>query len=378
MALPRDKTDLPKPGARGTTAASIADWLRRQILDRKLAPGSRLPTRIHLEQTIGASSVTIQRAIDQLRAGGFLESRGAAGTFVAKRPPHLFRVGLVLPCSPAHAIGNSLFWRAIQSEGDNLARQLHGFDLVTYRDVDVAQPQTCSQLYEDVSLGRLAGLILIHHPPDWFANTPLMTNPRLARVATNQRKRRDISTIHLRDYRDLATTVAAQGGARRIAVLMLGESGDRATLRRLQQWRRAAAIGSLTMQPDQCIALAAASVGSARQIASLLLRQTPDRRPDAIVIADDHLVEPATAGIADVTGVAPPLVIAHANEPAFPRAATPVVWLGYDIRRMLGTAVTDLERQLAGDRTPRHYELPARVIDPSPHRAPPPTKTDPA
>lgn len=354
-------TDLPKPGSRGTTAASIADWLRRQILDRKLAPGSRLATRVYLEQTLGASSVTIQRAIDQLRGSGFLESRGAAGTFVAQRPPNLFRVGLVLPHAPAHAIGNSLFWRAIQAEGERLARQLHGFDLVTYHDVDVAQPETCRQLYQDISLGRLAGMILIHHPPDSFANTPLMTSARLARVATNQRKRADISTIHLRHYRDLAATVAHRHGAKRVAVLMLGESDDRATLQRLQQWRRAALAASLRMQEDQCIALAASSIGCARQIASLLLRQTPDRRPDTIVIADDHLVEPATAGIADVADIPAPLVIAHANEPAFPRAAIPVLWIGYDIGQMLRTAVTELERQLAGNRTSRHYELEARV-----------------
>ena len=50
----------------------ITDVLRREILEGMLKPGDRLPTRVLLEKSFSASSVTVQRAMDSLLRDGFI------------------------------------------------------------------------------------------------------------------------------------------------------------------------------------------------------------------------------------------------------------------------------------------------------------------
>src|SRR4029079_10939473 len=58
----------------------------------------------------------------------------------------------------------------------------------------------------------------------------------------------------------------------------------------------------------------------------LMLRADPARRPDALLISDDNLVEPVPAALHDagVGGPAELTVVAHANLPYPPRAMVPV------------------------------------------------------
>ena len=74
----------------------ILSRLRSDILEGRFPPGSQLPTRSVMEREFGVSSVTLQRALDQLIEHGFVHARGTAGTYVAEHPPFLSRYGLVM------------------------------------------------------------------------------------------------------------------------------------------------------------------------------------------------------------------------------------------------------------------------------------------
>lgn len=67
----------------------IADELREQILNDKLAPGQRLPSEHSLMETYGASRQTIRKAIAELKAEGLLDPEQGRGVFVRASAPVL-------------------------------------------------------------------------------------------------------------------------------------------------------------------------------------------------------------------------------------------------------------------------------------------------
>lgn len=62
--------------------AQIADALREEIRSAELAPGQRLPSGRSLADEYGVAPMTIQKAIDTLRAEGLVNSYRGRGTFV--------------------------------------------------------------------------------------------------------------------------------------------------------------------------------------------------------------------------------------------------------------------------------------------------------
>jgi DNA-binding transcriptional regulator YhcF (GntR family) len=57
--------------------------LARQIQDRTLAVGTRLPTIRRLAADLGLAVNTVGRAYRELEEAGLIETRGAAGSFVS-------------------------------------------------------------------------------------------------------------------------------------------------------------------------------------------------------------------------------------------------------------------------------------------------------
>ena len=55
----------------------------KQIQDRTLAVGTRLPTIRHLAADLGLAVNTVGRAYRELEAAGLIETRGRAGSFVS-------------------------------------------------------------------------------------------------------------------------------------------------------------------------------------------------------------------------------------------------------------------------------------------------------
>jgi DNA-binding transcriptional regulator YhcF (GntR family) len=57
--------------------------LARQIQDRTLAVGARLPTIRHLATDLGLAVNTVGRAYRELEEAGLIETRGRAGSYVS-------------------------------------------------------------------------------------------------------------------------------------------------------------------------------------------------------------------------------------------------------------------------------------------------------
>lgn len=68
----------------------IYETIRRSILSGDFHPGRQLPASRVLAKQLGIARMTVVNAYEQLFAEGYLESRGGAGTFVAKHLPEDF------------------------------------------------------------------------------------------------------------------------------------------------------------------------------------------------------------------------------------------------------------------------------------------------
>jgi DNA-binding GntR family transcriptional regulator len=64
----------------------IADDLRRQIVDGRLAPGDRVPSRHQLAREYDVSDRVAVQGVQLLVAEGFLEARSGSGTYVRRKP----------------------------------------------------------------------------------------------------------------------------------------------------------------------------------------------------------------------------------------------------------------------------------------------------
>ncbi|TDD33736.1 GntR family transcriptional regulator [Actinomadura sp. KC06] len=64
----------------------IADDLRQQIVDGRLGPGDRVPSRHQLARDHGVSDRVAVEAVRLLVSEGYVESRSGSGTYVRQRP----------------------------------------------------------------------------------------------------------------------------------------------------------------------------------------------------------------------------------------------------------------------------------------------------
>lgn len=82
-------------GTTGPKYRRIADELLAQIKEGEYPPGSRLPTKAELMTQYHVAVNTVERAIEELRKAGIVETAQGAGMFVREAPPG------TTPSSPA-------------------------------------------------------------------------------------------------------------------------------------------------------------------------------------------------------------------------------------------------------------------------------------
>jgi DNA-binding GntR family transcriptional regulator len=74
-------------GTAGPKYRRIADQLLAQIKEGEYPPGSRLPTKAELMERYHVAVNTVERAIEELRKAGIVETAQGAGMFVREAPP---------------------------------------------------------------------------------------------------------------------------------------------------------------------------------------------------------------------------------------------------------------------------------------------------
>ena len=317
--------------------ARIVRELRRRITHGDLEPGAQLPTRVEIGQHFGASSETVQRALEELTRDGFVVARGRLGTFVTANPPHLTHYALVISEQPGRW---NRFFAALCQEAQGVAR-LAGREVSFYYGLDTVGSADFRRLQRDVLAHRIGGVIFTSVPAS-LLGTPMLDEPRMPRVAIlGPGGSLDIPrvTTNVESFWDRAATELLARDRKDVALLLppLGT----------------VAIGELTAKlvalglhvPRRWVHfLPRNHSGAATNLVELLF-EAGRQRPNALVIADDNLVEHALMGLV-AAGARVPAdveVVAHCNFPHPVPSVLAVHRLGFDVRWVLGACFQALD-----------------------------------
>jgi DNA-binding LacI/PurR family transcriptional regulator len=326
----------------------VVKTLRADIVGGQLAPGSRLPNRVEIENNFGASSITVQRALGRLKDEGFVTASRRNGTFVALHPPHLSHYALVFSSRPTTPEWNR-FWEAIRTE----ARKLEADGPIRfplYYDVNGHEDSEDYQsLVRAVQAHRFAGMILVN-PPSQLRYSPIFESSGLPFVTLASRS--DVPGMPVvvpsqKSLTDRGLDLLAEAGCKNVALFQT--TGYPFNPEPALQQR------GLHTRPYWKQDISLWYPAAARKVTHLLMNDKQQERPDGIFVSDDNLLESVALGLMDA-GVRVPQdvrVVSHCNFPYPVECPVPVTRVGFDSAEVLARCMALLEMQR--DKTP--YEL---------------------
>jgi len=340
----------------------VVAMLRERILRGELAPGGRLPTRRQLIGQLRVAPVTLQLAFDKLRLDGFVTTRGRAGTFVAAHPPSLHCFALVFPCSPS-----SESWSLFYTSLIDAARAIEEGSPTRFRHhYDVRPPvdgEPCRALLADMAAGRLAGIVFCQHPYE-LIGTPLLADDGLPRVAVMSEPNSQFPHVpavypDIRSFIDRALEFLAGRGRRRAAMMTLPHSRDEW----LPYLAEAARRLGIETRPRWVHGVPHDDPTWASNTVQLLLAPEQPDRPDALIVADEHILPHAAVGLVAAGARAPEdiEVVVHANFPTRQQVAIPVTRIGFESRQILEICLKRLAEIRRGARARPKTSVAARL-----------------
>ena len=334
----------------------VAAEVRRAIRTGRFLPGERLPPRLVLAARHRVSSLTVQRAMNQLLEDGFIKTRQRQGTFVSGRPPHLYRIGLAFQ-PRRHDPSWSNLWDALLAAAGLIAAEGPCY-FTSYLGVDRhLDTDDCQRLQRDLERKVLAGVIFDQFSVQAADLLPLSRTgvPAAAIMKTESTGKMSGITLDIESFFDQALAHLRRDGRRRIAIIALGKPD---VWQMLPMIERCYARHGLEYRPEWIHGIPLPGAEWGTHTVRLLFAAAASERPDALVIADDNLCRPVVAGLAQLPCRVPDdiRIVSICNWPKLPEVNLPVDWLGFDLREMLERAVDLLRNPQESGTT-----LPARL-----------------
>ncbi len=341
---------------------TVISTLREEIVRGMYAPGHRLPNRSEMVERFGAGMATVQKALDDLMADGFLCAQPRKGTFVVERPPHLYCYGLVVPTGGTW----SRHYKAMQMAVSEVAigNDLRFCEYHSSRDVGLRADVT--HLSRDVRHHRLAGLIIDGVlSQSGLEGTVVMDEPDMPRVVIEDSDRSGIPAVY-GDYEcftDRAIEYLTSKGRKRIAHLC----NDWPVYSVLDEFENRLRGRGIEVRPYwvQPVPVAGPPLRTAARMVHTMLQLEDDKRPDALIIYDDNLIEHGLAGLM-AAGVKIPdelEIVALSNFPATVSTALPLAYLGFDFHEIVKECLHILEMQRHGEKPLNFTKIPAVFVD---------------
>lgn len=337
----------------------IAADLRDAIVSGRFQPGDQLPKWDEMEQQYEVGRPTLTKALERLKRDGFLRATRARGTFVTARPPHLARFGIVLPSSPAWSSSGkgvwNRFWELLAATSPGLESDLD-IELPVFYEVADNATRGAQRLAADLRRGRLGGLIIVGS--NSMRNLPELASAPVPRVAIFDAPEQigcPCVYVDSQSFVDRSLRALRERGCKRVAVL----TNESATF---AGFERGLSDSGFESRPYWRLVI---SPASARNVVRLLLDYDHGRTPDALVIADDNLVDEGLAGVLAAGRRVPDdlTVVTHCNWPRPTGGSVATVRLGYDVRAILRTCVDLLLQQTHGRTPPPITRLPALAAE---------------
>jgi DNA-binding LacI/PurR family transcriptional regulator len=327
----------------------ILEQLRARIVRGEFRPGMRLPTRRHLAAEYKTTLVPVQKALSRLEAAGFVRSRVGDGSYVADKPPHLFRYGILfsqLPTLAGEQWYFSKYWSMLARFGHQAALD-HDLELVCYSGVsDWTSAEDARRLQADVEGARLAGVIA-SMPLDAYAPvTELLAKHRIPVVQIAAKPTVPTHHLKLNSPYEMVIARLRQAGCRRLS-LLVPQFLASADVDRIVSLARAAGIA---ICESDIMGIDPREQRWVRNWIRLLMRS--DSKPQTLWITDDNLVDQAALGLSDAGVLAGRdlQAVAHANFPLEQPGPTGFIRYGVDLRVAMETCLR-LLKQRAPDPT---------------------------
>ncbi len=335
--------------------SSVLSSLRKDIVRGVYQPGHRLPTRSEICDEFGLGIATVQRALNTLEEDGFVQTGARkSGTFVVDNPPHLCNYAIVIPKSGQWSKFYSALNKALQAVRNDTNRRFHEYHI----SGQVASHLQVEQLCHDVQHLRLAGL-LFAGSPSGLKGTPVLDHPNIPRVVMHPYLEQGMPAVFLdmKSFFDKAIKYLRDKGCKRIGHLCIDFPW-----RRQEEFEQAIRDYGLETRPywTQTIQVGPTLRGAAG-IVHMMMQLEGDRRPDALVVYDDNLLEHAVAGLL-AAGVRVPdelEVVSHCNFPAPSGEVLPITRIGFDHRVLLNECLQILAMQRSGETPPEVTAIPA-------------------
>lgn len=349
-------TTAPFPAGSATPGRLATNKIRNQILSGRYPRGAQLPTFDNLVKEFRVSRATMQSSMRQLKDEGFIRSVHRSGLFVSDAPPHLFRFGLVFSDSPGEKEWTR-FMAALVAEAAVVTRAREGVQIVPFHGIKPgADNDSMRQLLADTAIHRLAGLIITRGTA-FFLRLPEVVRSGIPAVAINYRANETagapvINTDEPQFYRKALAWLASRG-RKRVAVLAMRQAVG-VTVQDCE-------AAGLATRPHWICPIGSEFGGQTKAVVQLLLDYTPAERPDAIILATDHLVEEALATIHD-SGVVIGRdidVVSHCNWPWPVESPLPVARLGFHSHDFLNLSLDHISRIRHGQPAPTQTLVPA-------------------
>ncbi len=267
--------------------------LRRKVT--KLEPGKRLPAESRLAKEFDVSIATIREAIRLLVAEGLVEPQQGRGTIVLPRtaPPValLLNPDILDPrLSRFYLFAMRECRRLLEASGQPV-RCYHGRATAEHP----ADPIHCPEFFDDLSSGKLRGVIALGTFPEPRLLKAIAHLPSAGMYRGFPRRTRG----NVEQFLDLAIGQAIASGRRKIAMLAWNSPSD-PSFCNFAQFRAAMERHHLVARPEWHRAdlhpnLSGAGWDTFREVWS-----ASREKPDALIISDDCLLPDAARAIAAV------------------------------------------------------------------------------
>ncbi len=343
---------------------SALSTLRSEIVEGVYGPGGRLPSQAEVCGKYGVGVATVQRVYQTLIDEGFLRvGARRSGTFVADNPPHLCNYGIVIPILDEW----SRCYTAVR--GAEKLIESEDIHLMEYRvSGEVGSRGDIIRLCKDVHNHRLAGLIIFATKTEMacLKGTRILDEPGVARVLLAGYPEFNLPMVFPdgSSFLDRSVEYLLSRGRRRIAHLRVLAEGTK--------WQEENEFGEAVRQRGaEFRGYWSQGVGLGRymQVAAssveLLMQLEGDKKPDALIIHDDNLVEASVTGLL-TAGVKVPdelEIVSHENYPYPVDSVLPMRRLGFDWQTGMKEAINLIQMQNEGRTLPKQVMLPACFDD---------------
>lgn len=305
-------------------------------------PGSVLPGREHLARQHRVSLRSLQQAIDDCIADGTLISHGGHGTVVGAQPPCLSRIQLLCPQEKGPGLAGSLLHAVAEhAAGEHFT---------------IIDPLYLDRIVDDLRDYRCAGAIIlgeVTHLREEDQQALAEAGPVVIIGYLSER----FARLHLDLFASLRWALhhIREAGHHRIGVITASRSSPLLREKLLGWLEEEGAATDIRLLQE----LSPAAPHGADSLIPLWWSMPAAERPEAILIADDHLVPAVTTALARLDlSDHKPYLLAHANYPKPSGSATPAVRYGFRAQDVLGNCLELIHQAGLGTSNPVRTLLP--------------------